>query len=191
MKTMLPDPSAAVHVRDFNGNMAELAAYLKRLLDSPDVYELHRAWKRQSPNTWSRNFHNLAAIPKDSTFCNVCDYAAEHATVEHVETPVNSGTRANKGNGEGDSSSSNHEGKVVGHIAASGQTPLGFFDLGVEIDGKAVQYRVDIPQISNDVMLQRYVNRICSEVRADLSGCEAVGAEIVRLQIELTTSLVQ
>ena len=49
VKAVLPDPSAAVHVRDFNSNMPELAAYLRRLLESPEAYEQHRAWKRKPP----------------------------------------------------------------------------------------------------------------------------------------------
>jgi len=179
---MLPDPSAAVHVRDFNGNMAELAAYLKRLLDSPGVYELHRAWKHKPRVTWSSDFHNLAAIPKYSTFCNVCDYAAEHATNQHSEAFEQSSLIIGE---EFGGHISNSDTASKGELDAIG-SPLGFFDVNVAIGGAPTEHRVDVPRFSNDLALREYVSRICSELRADASGCQAIGAEIMRLQGEFT-----
>jgi len=181
---MLPDPTAAVHVRDFNSNMLELAAYLRRLLESPEAYELHRAWKRKPPETWSLDFRDLAAIPKDSAFCTVCDYAANHALLENSESLLNSFNET--GDKYGSEIRSNDKEDKARHVAAPNQSPLGFFDLNVEVDGKAVHYRIDIPRVSNDAALQRYVSRVCAEVKADARGCLAIGAEIARLQMELT-----
>ena len=184
VKSVLPDPSAAVHVRDFNSNMPELAAYLRRLLESPEAYEQHRAWKRKPPETWRQEFHDLASIPKFSAFCSACDYAAEHTTNQYSEAfnqssviiSDNFGDYAGKSGVESD-----------GANPAFG-SPLGFFDVNVAIDGNPREHRVDIPRNFSDVALQHYINRVCGEVRADVSGCEAIGAEILRLQGELTKS---
>ena len=184
MKAVLPDPSAAVHVRDFTGDMLKLGAYLRRLLESPEAYELHRAWKRQAPQTWSRGFRDLASIPKDSTFCTVCDYAANHALEEYSEAFLN-GTLETGDDYGGDIGSNDKEHKAK-HVAAPNQSPLGFFDLNVEVGGKAEHYRVDIPRISNDAALQRYVSHVCAEVKADASGCLVIGAEVTRLQVKLS-----
>lgn len=45
----LPDPSAVINARDFS-NAKELAAYLKMVIEHPELYEKHQSWRKNA--TW-------------------------------------------------------------------------------------------------------------------------------------------
>jgi hypothetical protein len=51
LRTLLPHPSAAIFVSDFDNNITALADYLKYLRDNEAAYEVHRLWRKNFTST--------------------------------------------------------------------------------------------------------------------------------------------
>ena len=71
LKYLLPEPSAAIHVSDFQ-NISALVDYLKYLSTNETAYEQHRSWR--SRFTFEGNVRNKPIL-KTSWFCRVCQWA--------------------------------------------------------------------------------------------------------------------
>ena len=76
LRSLLPDPRAAIFVADFNNDYAKLAQYLNYLTTNETAYEEHRAWRKgysESANTQGK------PLLKDSWFCRVCQWVVATA----------------------------------------------------------------------------------------------------------------
>eukprot|EP00600_Ochromonadales_sp_CCMP1393_P010080 CAMPEP_0174957788 /NCGR_PEP_ID=MMETSP0004_2-20121128/2266_1 /TAXON_ID=420556 /ORGANISM="Ochromonas sp., Strain CCMP1393" /LENGTH=250 /DNA_ID=CAMNT_0016205935 /DNA_START=531 /DNA_END=1283 /DNA_ORIENTATION=- len=80
LRSLLPDPMAAIFVADFNDDYVKLAAYLKHLMENETAYELHRQWRQGYSLA-----KNLASKPpghvmKNSWFCRICQWGAREVS---------------------------------------------------------------------------------------------------------------
>jgi hypothetical protein len=90
LKSLLPDPKAAIYVADYP-NIEALAAYLKYLTTNETAYEEHKAWRKT---------YNLEQLKREkpllqnSWYCRVCRWAVANAHTHRKRTRVcsNSGS---------------------------------------------------------------------------------------------------
>ena len=83
LKSLLPDPKAAIYIGDYNGNYTALASYLNYLTTNETAYEEHRAWRK--------GFDEIKHCQKKeilsrSWFCRVCQWANKEAPIHHKRT---------------------------------------------------------------------------------------------------------
>ena len=76
LKSLLPDPKAAIYVADFNNNMTALAEYLIYLTTNETAYEVHRQWRK----TFSYEKNIQKPLMEKGWFCDVCIWAANSIT---------------------------------------------------------------------------------------------------------------
>jgi hypothetical protein len=85
LKSLLPDPKAAIFVADFKGDFASLAQYLKYLMTNQTAYEEHRQWRATYNSTQHRAKNNFL---RQSWYCHVCDWAVKEAPKHHKRIRV-------------------------------------------------------------------------------------------------------
>jgi len=176
------------------------------------LYERHVAWKQRSelPN-WSATFKALAAVPKPSAFCQVCDQALHHAPSTSSSSPAASPSPSREavGAASGPPSSSSRAALQSVQQQALPPAPLGFLTLRVQVPLSAAaaadsrggaserreageevrEHRIAIPRPGSDGEggrdLGPYARRVCLEVGAKPEECGAIEAELRRLQASL------
>lgn len=76
LRSLLPDPKAAIFVADFNNDFGKLAQYLNYLTTNETAYEEHRAWR----HTYSEVANKInKPLLQHSWFCRICQWAVEIA----------------------------------------------------------------------------------------------------------------
>ena len=88
---LLPHPSAAIFLADFDHNVTRLVDYLRHLIQNQTAYELHRDWRREFSNEYrGRNVYLQENMP-----CKYCKWVVANRVHEEE------GTRRHKGGGVG------------------------------------------------------------------------------------------
>ena len=76
LRTLLPHPSAAIFIADYNGDYNKLAEYLTYLSTNETAYEVHREWRK----TFTHEGHiKNKPLLQSSWYCDVCRWAADNA----------------------------------------------------------------------------------------------------------------
>ena len=70
VKELLPDPSAAIHLSDFD-TVEAAARYVKQVLANETLWNYHQAWRTRS---FSKGFKEVLRVQCDSLFCRLCDW---------------------------------------------------------------------------------------------------------------------
>ena len=94
-KRLLPTPSAAIFIDDFDGDFSKVADYLIYLSRNETAYELHRNWRNQYIKNQSS--FRISPLLVKSWPCRVCEWASEEMAGRGIFTSMASKGRKGAG----------------------------------------------------------------------------------------------